>query len=149
MRKTIEKLINSEITPYQVKKDTGVSETVIREIRNGKRKLENITLGTAEKLYDYAKQGELKMNEFVKGVKEKALNYYGVEEGLFFEFEDGNYIVEFNNDNIKDYLIKFEDIDSANLSDDEAIVDCYQSYEDEVDSYFIYQNKNELEQFLA
>lgn len=54
MRQTIEKLINSDISAYQIQKETGVNESAIRHLRKGRRKLGGLTLDTAEKLYDYA-----------------------------------------------------------------------------------------------
>ena len=53
MRREIEKLINSEITAYKISKETGVSVGNISELKSGKRKIGNLTLDTAEKLYDY------------------------------------------------------------------------------------------------
>lgn len=54
-KKTIIKLINSDITGYQIYKDTGLSQTVMSTLRTGKRDIDNLKLGTAEKLYEYAK----------------------------------------------------------------------------------------------
>ncbi|MBZ8172196.1 hypothetical protein FOG26_03265 [Staphylococcus cohnii] len=54
-KKTIIKLINSDITGYQIYKDTGLSQTVISTLRSGKRDIDNLKLGTTEKLYEYAK----------------------------------------------------------------------------------------------
>ena len=47
-------LIESDITGYQVFKDTGLSQTVMSSLRTGKRDVDNLRLGTTEKLYDYA-----------------------------------------------------------------------------------------------
>ena len=54
-KKTIIKLINSDITGYQIYKDTGLSQTVMSTLRTGKRDIDNLKLGTTEKLYEYAK----------------------------------------------------------------------------------------------
>lgn len=60
---TIEKLINNKnISGYQIKKDTGVSYGNINDIRRGERAIENLTLETAKKLYNYQKQLESKEN---------------------------------------------------------------------------------------
>ncbi|MDT4051292.1 hypothetical protein RPO70_08890, partial [Staphylococcus arlettae] len=48
-KKTIIKLINSDITGYQIYKDTGLSQTVMSTLRTGKRDIDNLKLGTAEK----------------------------------------------------------------------------------------------------
>ncbi|PTI23413.1 hypothetical protein BU080_09720 [Staphylococcus warneri] len=53
-KKKIIKLIESDITGYQVFKDTGLSQTVMSSLRTGKRDVDNLRLGTTEKLYEYA-----------------------------------------------------------------------------------------------
>ncbi|REH88146.1 helix-turn-helix domain-containing protein [Staphylococcus felis] len=54
---TITRLIDSKkVSNYRIQKDTGVSYGAISELRNGKRKIKNLTLDTAEKLYNYQKQ---------------------------------------------------------------------------------------------
>lgn len=53
---TITRLIDSKkVSNYRIQKDTGVSYGAISELRNGKRKIKNLTLDTAEKLYNYQK----------------------------------------------------------------------------------------------
>ncbi|MCD8906089.1 hypothetical protein K2V56_11645 [Staphylococcus chromogenes] len=49
-------LIESDITGYQIHKETGVSQYVISQLRQGKRDVDNLTLNTTEKLYDYQKK---------------------------------------------------------------------------------------------
>ncbi|MFF5513047.1 hypothetical protein ACFY3K_00700 [Staphylococcus capitis] len=52
--KAIEKLIkNTDISSYQINKDTGVSYGNINAMRRGERSIENLTLKNAKKLYDY------------------------------------------------------------------------------------------------
>ncbi|MDO5375985.1 hypothetical protein [Staphylococcus rostri] len=58
LRKEIEKLLESNISGYKISKETGVSQGRISDLRNGKRSLDGISLGTAEKLYKYQKQLE-------------------------------------------------------------------------------------------
>ncbi|WP_203643008.1 helix-turn-helix domain-containing protein [Levilactobacillus andaensis] len=53
MPEKIKALLDSDITPYQISKDTGVPITTIAENKNGKRKIENIRLDTAVALADY------------------------------------------------------------------------------------------------
>lgn len=52
---TIEHLLDSEITAYQIEKDTGISRAKIGRLKNGKNNLDNLSLETAGKLYEYAK----------------------------------------------------------------------------------------------
>ena len=51
--KEIEELFNSNITDYRIAKDSGVALSMIQNYRNGSRKVENMTLKTAEKLIKY------------------------------------------------------------------------------------------------
>ncbi|MEB8099144.1 hypothetical protein [Staphylococcus xylosus] len=55
-KQTIKKLIESDLTGYQIYKSTGISQTVISTLRNGNRDIDNLTLKTTEKLYEYAKE---------------------------------------------------------------------------------------------
>ncbi|MDK7114203.1 hypothetical protein [Staphylococcus pettenkoferi] len=52
-KKTIEKLFESNITGYQISNATGNSQNVISSITNEKRQIDNLTLGTTEKLYEF------------------------------------------------------------------------------------------------
>lgn len=56
MRKEINELLKSELTSYNIAKATGISCSAISEIRSGKRKVDNLTLSTCEKLFDYYKK---------------------------------------------------------------------------------------------
>lgn len=47
-------LIESDITGYKIYKATGVSQYVLSQLRQGKRNVDNLSLGTTEKLYEYA-----------------------------------------------------------------------------------------------
>ena len=76
MRKEIESLLASDKTAYEIAQATGMSPSNIADLRNGKRKLDNVTLANAEKLYDYQINGSLRTNEdeaidnlTVKGLK--------------------------------------------------------------------------------
>lgn len=61
---TIEKLLNDKsISNYRINQDTGVSYGDISELRSGKRKVKNLTLETAEKLYNYQKQLEIMIED--------------------------------------------------------------------------------------
>ncbi|MBF7029746.1 Trp family transcriptional regulator [Staphylococcus kloosii] len=52
---TIKRLLESEITAYQIEKDTGISRAKIGRLKNGKNDLNNLSIETAGKLYEYAK----------------------------------------------------------------------------------------------
>ncbi|MDW8564729.1 hypothetical protein [Staphylococcus shinii] len=54
-KRKIMQLIESDITGYKIHKATGISQTVLSELRTKKRDLDNLTLKTTEKLFEYAK----------------------------------------------------------------------------------------------
>lgn len=56
----IKRLIDSNISAYQITKATGLSGNTINSIRRNERKLENLTLETGHKLSEYWE--ELNMN---------------------------------------------------------------------------------------
>ena len=58
--KEIEKLLNSEISSYKISKDSGVAYSLISDYRNGKRKIENMTLQVAKKLIRYSEELEMR-----------------------------------------------------------------------------------------
>ncbi|HFJ4854179.1 TPA: hypothetical protein ACGUJ9_001137 [Staphylococcus aureus] len=53
-KKKIIELIESNLTGYEISKKTGVSQYVHSQLRQGKREVDNLTLNTTEKLYEYA-----------------------------------------------------------------------------------------------
>ena len=75
--KEIEELLNSEISSYKISKDSGVAYSLISDYRNGKRKLENMTLQVAKKLIRYSE--ELKMRNYDKMMV--VVNELVLEEG--------------------------------------------------------------------
>ena len=97
MRKEIEKLLASDKTAYEIAQATGMSPSNIADLRNGKRKLDNVTLGNAEKLYDYQINGSLRTNEDeaidnlkIKGLK-KAVGDFNDWQGhavIFYDKEE-------------------------------------------------------------
>lgn len=53
IQEKIIELIESDITGYKIYKATGVSQYVLSQLRQGKRDVDNLTLNTTEKLYEY------------------------------------------------------------------------------------------------
>ncbi len=54
-KKQIVEVFESEVTGYQISKETGISQNVISSIRNNKRDIDNLTLKTTEKLHEFYK----------------------------------------------------------------------------------------------
>lgn len=69
VKHTIKSLLESNVTSYQIEKVTGVSRAKIGRLRNGKNKIDDLTLDTAEKLYNYQK-GLDRMNELKNKIVE-------------------------------------------------------------------------------
>lgn len=46
-------LYNNRISGHELSKSTGINKSMISRYRNGKYKLENMTLATAKKILDY------------------------------------------------------------------------------------------------
>ena len=97
MRKEIEKLLASDKTAYEISQATGMSPSNITDLRVGKRKLDNVTLANAEKLYDYQMNGSTGTDEDeaiaelkVKGLK-KAVGDFNDWQGhavIFYDKEE-------------------------------------------------------------
>lgn len=51
---TIQKLLDSDKTAYQIERDTGISRAKIGRLKNGKNDLNNLSLASTKALYEYA-----------------------------------------------------------------------------------------------
>lgn len=59
IKKEVQKLLDSDITGYEIYKKTGVDQSVISKLRNGEREIGNLNVSTAQKLLDlYTKEIE-------------------------------------------------------------------------------------------
>lgn len=90
MRKEIRDLLNSNITSYEISKETGVSNSVISRLRNGEREIGKVTLETAEKLYEY-EMDRIEMNKLTYVVdmhkQDKILEIITKEGESFYLYE--------------------------------------------------------------
>lgn len=55
IEKEIQKLLDSDITSYRIRQETGIAQQVIDRYRKGESKLENMTLRNAKKLLKFKK----------------------------------------------------------------------------------------------
>ena len=60
MREQIEKLLNSEISTTAIAKGVDVPWSTASDLRKGKTSMDKMALLTAEKLYDFAEELEIK-----------------------------------------------------------------------------------------
>lgn len=55
IKREIEKILKSDETSYRISKETGIAVQVIDRYRQGKSKIENMTLKNAEKILKFDK----------------------------------------------------------------------------------------------
>lgn len=97
MRGTIERLLNSNLSSNSIAVHTGVSQAVISKLRNGKKEVGNLTLNSAEKLYNYQKGLEV-MDKIIKLDNKNDVELVDSLGQFFTEIENdnnGRYNVEY------------------------------------------------------
>lgn len=88
---------NESITSYKIEKETGVSRAKIGRLRNGKNKIDDLTLDTAEKLYNYQKGLEV----MEKSIEIKDQNNIVLIDSL------GQFFTDIENDNNGRYNVEY------------------------------------------
>lgn len=53
IKDNIKKLLDSGITNYRIHKDTGIAQSTLSDLKNGKSRIEDMRLEVALKLNDY------------------------------------------------------------------------------------------------
>lgn len=140
-KKTIQKLLDSKVSGYQIHQSTGISQGRISDLRRGARKLGGITLDTAEKLYKYQKEieEETKMIKWtgkttsgVHTYKAEGKNYkelyHNIVDKYGYDFLDADVyeiqLLKKNNEDLERYDIdsegignweKYEEFESGNI----------------------------------
>lgn len=79
VRITIQSLLDSDISAYQIEKSTDVSRAKIGRLRNEKNKVDDLSLATIEKLYNYQKELE-KMEDLTVDFEKFMGEKFGVLE---------------------------------------------------------------------
>lgn len=143
---TIQKLLNSEITAYQIEKDTGISRAKIGRLKNGKNNINNLSLETTGKLYEYATNsyvGEKANMEEIKWniIEEIERKMVRTIEQLKYIFEDLKEDLEILNINKVSYLLS-NLVTQKNLYDIELVR--YKNQDDIIET----EVKNELDFFV-
>ena len=108
LRGLVEWLTESEITGYEIEKETGVARTTISQLRKGDANIDNITLVKAEKLAEYAETKkevidfymsclDKKWSEIDEKSKKRLLENANCINGIdSSEVIEGDCIVDFN-----------------------------------------------------
>mgnify|MGYP004708042861 CR=1 FL=1 len=56
LKAQIQELLDSDISAYRIGKESGVSQPIITQLRNGHRSIGRLTVNSAQKLIDYWEQ---------------------------------------------------------------------------------------------
>ncbi len=89
MKKTIKRLLESDLSSNSIALATGVSQAVISKLRNRKKELGNLSLNSAEKLYNYQKGLEV-MDKIIKLDNENDVELVDSLGQFFTEIENDN-----------------------------------------------------------
>lgn len=112
MRKNIEELLNSDITGYKIAKTIGIGESVISNLRNGKRELGNISLKNAELLNDFKEKYDIYVNlKEIKLPKDEKIK--------FISYKFTNYSTISKNKTGNGYCVTFETVKKVKVEDRE------------------------------
>ncbi len=101
MRETIQRLLKSGLSSNSIAMHTGVSQAVISKLRNGKKEIGNLSLNSAEKLYEYKKELEV-----MKELKNKVVELEN-ENNITLIDSLGQYFADIENDNNGRYNIDY------------------------------------------
>lgn len=85
-------ITESGVTSYRIKKDTGVAETTARRLLIGESKIDNLPLGTAQKLEELAatlKEEEERMQTLEKAIHE--FNEWNGAARIYYNTEDKDF----------------------------------------------------------
>lgn len=103
IKKEIQKLLDSDITGYRIYKETGVDQAVISKLRSGERKIEDLTVSTADKLLKF--KGENKMTEYTRRIYKDennhlVLSYAGIDKSDYENITHEEFIEIVENSNM-------------------------------------------------
>lgn len=126
IKKSIKRLLDSSISGYEISKKTGVAESVISNLRNKKREIENLSLKNAELLYSFKneyvmelidKQIDVNPNSKIELIEELDTNY---SEFIINRFEGESYI---EIQKINEVIITNSNINDENETENEEDAD--------------------------
>ncbi|EHP0490865.1 hypothetical protein KND94_001955 [Staphylococcus pseudintermedius] len=133
MKKTIEKLLHSNLKIIDISKQTGVHRVLLSRLKNGKRSIDNIELSTATKLYNYQRQLEISEN-----IEE-------VADDFFLKLTNGYSIFEYvKNKNNQLYIYQHESNKYAKIFVLKTISKKWLIFKNEVDYDFIKHSQKDI-----
>ncbi len=91
MRNEIKRLLDSNLSSNSIAAHTGVSQAVISKLRNAKKEIGNLSLNSAEKLYNYQKGLDI-MDKIIELENKNNIELIDSLGQFFTDIEnDGNY----------------------------------------------------------
>lgn len=142
--KEIEDLFNSDITDYRISKDSGVALSMVQNYRNGNRKVENMTLKTAKKLYEYKEK--INMTNYGKMIT--IVNELVLEDGAFVSYWSEDKINDittvYSVEELKSHLSNVKEEDFNKLVFQVNFENQDKDYQFNLNDYEAVNNKNEV-----
>lgn len=142
--KEIEDLFNSDITDYRISKDSGVALSMVQNYRNGNRKVENMTLKTAKKLYEYKEK--INMTNYGKMIT--IVNELVLEDGAFVSYWSEDKINDittvYSVEELKSHLSNVKEEDFNKLIFQVNFENQDKDYQFNLNDYEAVNNKNEV-----
>ena len=142
--KEIEDLFNSDITDYRISNDRGVALSMVQNYRNGNRKVENMTLKTAKKLYEYKEK--INMTNYGKMIT--IVNELVLEDGAFISYWSEDKINDittvYSVEELKSHLSNIDEEDFNKLVFQVNFENQDKDYQFNLNDYEAVKNKNEI-----
>lgn len=142
--KEIEDLFNSDITDYRISKDSGVALSMVQNYRNGNRKVENMTLKTAKKLYEYKEK--INMTNYGKMIT--IVNELVLEDGACVSYWSEDNINDittvYSVEELKSHLSNIDEEDFNKLVFQVNFENQDKDYQFNLNDYEAVHNKNEF-----
>src|SRR5699024_7788530 len=131
MRKEIQRLLDSDLSSLHIAKKSGVEQSTVYRLRSGERKLGNLGLDKAEKLYKYA----ISMNKMTDTQSEE----YVVENGYELENVDEKSEREGNDFHIKELYVLNNGEEELYAVAEYDVIDFEQKTDDIMNELYEYQ----------
>ncbi|WP_212661224.1 hypothetical protein [Helcococcus kunzii] len=120
----IKQLFDSDISGYKISQETGLSQGLIYEYKRGDKKVENMTLETAEKLMKFIKENEMKEMIYLRIVETETdgwiEDYDTLEEANNKADEYWYYLTKYEKERTRVYVLGLKKEDYDKVKNDET-----------------------------
>lgn len=125
MRKQIEELLKSDVTGYRIAKKTGLGESLVSNLRNGKRSLNDLSLNSAELLAEFKQNWDVYQNAEQIEVEGEVVHV----ESMFTNYSNIQ-----KNKNQETYWIGYEEINKVEVNG-QSVYEIEFKYSDEINIF--------------